>query len=114
MRPAHTEKVVDLMHARCCESRSQTIRGTESIRPEEAEQSTPSLQCRTPCLHWRPTRASGRPGRASESGAALSQDEAHGATARVGFHIWIQRTEESCSNPVRPQSKCRITPGISN
>jgi len=93
--------MVGPVHARCGESGSKTIQGAGPVRPEEAEQSTPGVQCRSACLHWRPTRAARRTDCAHESGAALPGDEAHWPTTGVGSDIWTQGLEKSFRNYVR-------------
>src|ERR1700722_20025714 len=92
--------MVCALHAWCGQPGSKTIQGTGSIRSEKAEQPTPGVQCRSACLHWRSTRAVRRTDCASESGEALSGDEARGPAARVGAHIWTQGLEKSFRNYV--------------
>src|SRR5271157_1549941 len=97
--------MVDPLHARCGEPGSKAIQGTESVESEEAEQPTPSVQCRSTFLHWKPTRAVRGTDCDSESGAAVSEDEADGPAAGVGAYFWIQGPEESFGDFVRSRSE---------
>src|SRR5271170_2480750 len=90
--------MVDPMHARSGEPGSQTIQGTQSAKPKTAEQPTSGVQCRSAFLHWKPTRAARRTDCAARPGTALSGDEAHWSTTRVGCNVWLQRPEKSRGN----------------
>src|SRR5271157_981097 len=93
--------MVDPLHARCGEPGSKAIQGTESVESEEAEQPTPSVQCRSTFLHWKPTRAVRGTDCDSESGAAVSEDEADGPATGVGAYFWIEGPEHSFGNSVK-------------